>query len=525
MKILFVWPNKDQFGFKPISLSLLSGILKNKGHEVDLFDTTFIDFGFQGNTQVRSKIKIFKDVDFSKYDVAKKKVNLKKELLKKLNEFNPDIIGISALSDEICIGFEISRIVKKWNNHAIVVWGNKAATMVPEKILSHDYIDFVCIGEGIEFIPEFVECIAKKGNPKTINNIAYKDDNGEIKKNPLRPYFQSLDSLPFFDWLIFDKRQFLKPFDGKIYKGGDHMIYWGCPNICTYCINAAYRKLYGPGAGPFLRYYSVDRIIKELKYLVNKWDLEFFKFHDEDFCLKSLDYFNELADKYKKEIGIPFVIQANARNITQEKVKLLKKMNCVSVSIGIETGNHNLRKKILKRVETEEEIIKAIKLLNDAGIRTSAFNMLGIPFENRKTVMETIELNKKAEVRYPNTGFFFPLEKTELREIAVKNGFFNENSDAVFQNDRPALTFPDISKKELIALRERFILYIKMPPPFYKYIKRSEKNDRIGKKLTEELYKIYEESVFAHDGVWNDNKKTKEYIKTLENIYNKKITN
>lgn len=520
MKILFVWPNKDQFGFKPMSLSLLSSILKNKGHEVNLFDTTFMDLDFRGNTQVRSKIKIFKDVDFSKYDIAKKKVDLENELLKKLNEFNPDIIGVSALSDEINIGLKISEIAKKWNKRVIIVWGSKAATMVPEKILIHDYIDFVCIGEGIKFMPEFIECIAKNGNPKTIDNIAYRDDDGNIRKNPLQPYFQNLDSLPFFDWSIFDDRQFLKPYDGKVYRGGDHMIYWGCPNYCTYCINASYRKLYGPNAGPFLRRYSVDRIIKELKYLVEKWNLEFFKFHDEDFCLKPLDYFKELADKYEKEIGIPFVIMANARNVTEEKVELLKKMNCVSVSLGFETGNHRIRKEIFKRVETEEEIIKATKLFNDAGIRTSSFNMLGVPFENRKTVMETVELNKKSEVRYPNAGFFFPLEKTELREIAIKNGFFDENSDAVFQNDRPVLTFPDISQQELVKLRERFVLYIKMPHSFYKYIERSEKDDEIGKKLTEELYKIYDECVFAHDGVWDDNGKTETYKNVLESIIN-----
>lgn len=521
MKILFVWPNKDRFGFRPMSLSLLSSILKKKDHKVDLFDTTFIDFGFKDATQVYSKIKVYKDIDFSKYNVAKKKISLKKELLKKLNEFKPDIIGVSALSDEIHIGLEISKIVKNWNKKTIVVWGNKAATMVPEKILKYNYVDFVCIGEGIEFMPEFVECIAKNKNPKTINNIAYKDKDGKIKKNPLKAYFQDLDSLPFFDWSVFDERHFLKPFDGKIYRGGDYMLYWGCPNICTYCINTAYRKLYGPKAGLFLRHYSVDRIIKELKYLVKKWNIDFLKFHDEDFCIKPMDYFDELADKYKKEINIPFVIMVNARNVTPEKVKLLKKMNCVGVSLGIETGNQKLRKEMLKRVETQEEIIKATKLFNNAGIRTAGFNMLGIPFENRKTIMETIELNKKAEIRYPNVVFFFPLENTELREIAIKNGFFNKNSNAVFQNDKPALTFPDISQKELIALRERFILYVKMPHPFYKHIERSEKEDKIGRELTKELYKIHEECVFAHDGIWNDNGKTKQYLKTLENIYDK----
>lgn len=519
MNILFVWPNKDQFGFKPMSLSLLSAILKQKGHNVALFDTTFIDFGFKDNTEVRSKLRIFKEVDFGKYDMSKKKVNLEQELLNILNDFKPDIVGISALSDEIYVGFEVSKIVKKWNDKTIVIYGNKAATMAPEKVLHCKEVDFICVGEGVEFIGDFVDCISLNKDPRKIRNLAYRDDYGNIQKNELRPYYQDLDALPFFDWSIFDKRQFIKPFDGKAYKGGDHMLYWGCPHHCTYCLNDSYRKLYGSKAGRFLRYYSVDRIIEELKYLVSKYEINFFKFHDEDFCLKPMDYFRELVEKYVNEIGVPYTIMANAHNITKEKVALLKKMNCVSVTLGIETGNSKLRKDVLKRTETEEEIIEATKMLNDAGIRTSAFNMLGIPFENRKTVMETIKLNRKAEVQYPNVGFFFPLEGTKLREIAIENGFFDSNSKVVFQNDCPSLTFSEISPEELIALRERFVLYVKMPYAFCKYIERSEKPDEIGKRLTNELYKIYDKCVFDNDGFWNDGGNLKEYLIRLEDIY------
>jgi radical SAM superfamily enzyme YgiQ (UPF0313 family) len=268
--------------------------------------------------------------------------------------------------------------------------------------------------------------------------------------------------LPYYDWSIFDNRHFIKPYNGKIYKGGDHMLYWGCPNFCTYCINPHYRSLYGASAGIYLRRYSIPRIINELKYLVKKWGIEFFKYHDEDFCLKPLAYFKELAETYAKEIGIPFVAMANARNVTKEKVELLKKMNCVSITLGVETGNNKLRKEILKRVETADEIVKATKLLNEANIRTSAFNMLAIPFESRATIMETIELNKEAGFRYPNAGFFFPLDGTELREISIKNGFFDDDPTATFKNDKPTLRFPNISPEELIALRERFVLYIKI---------------------------------------------------------------
>ncbi|MDD5669795.1 MAG: radical SAM protein, partial [Candidatus Omnitrophica bacterium] len=209
----------------------------------------------------------------------------------------------------------------------------------------------------------------------------------------------------------------------------------------------------------------------------------------------------------------------NARNITDNKVRLLKKMNCVSVTIGIETGNHYLRKEILSRKETEDDIIRATHVLNDAGIRTSAFNMLAIPFETRSTVMETISLNRKAEVRYPNAGFFFPLDGTRLREISIENRFFDPASVAVFQNDTPTLHFPDITSEELIKLRERFVLYIKMPESFYIYIERSEKEDETGKALTKVLYQIYEECVFAHDGVWNDSGKIDDYMKKLKKIW------
>ena len=150
MNILFVWPNKDQFGFKPMSLSLLSAILKQKGHNVALFDTTFIDFGFKDNTEVRSKLRIFKEVDFGKYDMSKKKVNLEQELLNILNDFKPDIVGISALSDEIYVGFEVSKIVKKWNDKTIVIYG-KNLDKLPKtfKKYIHSFFSFSLNLQGV----------------------------------------------------------------------------------------------------------------------------------------------------------------------------------------------------------------------------------------------------------------------------------------------------------------------------------------------------------------------------------------
>ena len=518
MKLLFIWPNMDSFGFKPISIALLAAILKKQGHEVEVFDTTFIDFGFKGISETRSKIRIFKPVDFSGHDIQKKKETLNDVFMRKLEAFQPDVVAVSALSDELLIGRNASQIVKQWNPKTPVIWGNKAPTMSPEILLKDKNIDYICLGEGIEFIVEFMQALEKNKKLDRIKNLAFRGSKNQVIKNPLRPYFQDLDSLPFLDWSVFDSRHFLKPFDGAITVGGDHMIQWGCANHCTYCINHAYRDLYGDDAGRFIRRYSVGRIIEELKSLVAQWSITFFKFHDEDFCLKPISYFEELAEKYKREINIPFTAMANARNITPHKVSLLKKMNCVSISIGIETGNERLRREVLKRKETKEQIIEAVKLMNAAEIRTSAFNLLGIPFETRSTIMETIELNRQSEVRYPNTVFFYPLEGTALRKMSLQNGLFREDSVLIFNDSYPTLTLPDISKEELIALRERFNLYVKLPREFHRFIERSERPDPIGKKLTDFLWEIYDSCVFPNDGYWDDRGEKKEHLERLEKL-------
>lgn len=519
MKVLLVWTNRGEMGLKSIGVSMVSALLKRDGHEVRLFDTTFFKLGLESADDCRKKMKIFKDADMSSYNMVKEKTDLKEKLIKELDDFDPDVVGVSALFDEKDIAFDISKIVKDRNQEIVVLWGNKQATMSCDEVLSSPYVDYVCVGEGVKFITEFMNGI-NNNNVRDINNLAYKNEDGIIVKNKLSPYYQDLDSLPFLDWDIYDRRQFVRAYDGKVYISGDHMLSWGCPNICTYCINASYRNLYKEecieSVGKFIRGYSVDRAISELKYLKERFGLTFYKFQDEDFCLKSVSYLKELRDKYVEHINLPFACMTNAKNATYEKLSIMRDMNCVSISIGIENGNDHIRKDVLKRRESKEDIIRAVKDMNRLGIRTSAFNMFGLPFDTRDTIMETVKLNKDSEVRYPNCGFFFPLDKTELKEVSVSNGLCEESTN-ILDTNVPFLNLKGISKEELIKLRERFLLYVKMPESFYKYIERSEHDDNIGVELLNYLFDIYDKCVFKNDGFWKSSQ-DKEYTQEMENI-------
>lgn len=517
MKVLFVRPNRDTFGFKPISISILSAIAKKQKWEVKLFDTTNIDLGEFGydSRKVADASKLFKPVDFSQYNLKKEKIDLKEKIIQDIIDFNPDLVSISVLSDQYLISDKITKSIKEKFPQLPIIWGGAYATLNPEKVLDIHKADFVCVGEGIEAFSEVLQKLEKNDSLDKIQNIWTKK-NGVIIKNKVRPLKENLDDLPYLDWSIYDKNQFLKPFDGKVLIGGDHMITWGCPNHCTYCINHFYYTLYDKKYP--IRGYSVKRIIEELKFLKNKYQIEFYKFNDENFLLRPLDNFRELSEMYSREVNLPFAMMCNAKSATPEKVELLKKMNCVSISFGLECGDFELRKTLLNRIDSKDDIIKCVAMFNRAGIRTSSFNMLALPFYSRDTYMKTVELNKEANIQYPNAVFFYPYEGTKLREISIKEGFFDPNdiNTSEYRDERPSLHFKNLTEQELIEMHKVFVLYIKLPKDYEPFIKRSEILDETGIKLREKLNEIYDATVMKNDGWYNDEDNRSQYLNTLE---------
>ena len=92
-KILMTLIGASSPGTKPLSTSLLSSVLKEKGHQVILFDTTFMDLGFMLDTEVSDKITQFKKVNWNDYGLVRdKSIDPKKtfiELIKKEKPGSP----------------------------------------------------------------------------------------------------------------------------------------------------------------------------------------------------------------------------------------------------------------------------------------------------------------------------------------------------------------------------------------------------------------------------------------------------
>ncbi len=384
MKITFVI--KKLSISDPIGIMSLSASLKKAGHEINL-------------------------ICFAKED-----------LFQRLKELKPEVVAYSITTgmhqELISINKEIKKHFKIYS-----VFGGPHPTFYPEMI-KEEGVDAICIGEGEEAFVEFISKMEKGKRVDNVKNFWVKNPKtGKITKNPPRKLIEDLDDLPFIDReLIYKKDPFFKELEIKRFMAGR-----GCPFRCTYCFNRQYNALYR-NMGKVIRHRSVNNVIKEIQDMKNKYPLRTIKFIDDTFNINP-EWLKEFCEKYKEKINLPFICNIRADLVTPEMVHQLKSANCIVVYMGIETGNEKVRKEILERNMSNEQILNACRLLKKKGIKIVAQNMLGLPGDSIEKSFETILFNSKCKVDFPGFSIFQPYPGTSLTDYAIKNGFFDGNFD------------------------------------------------------------------------------------------------
>ena len=90
IKVLFLYPNTFGMNMLPPAIATFSAILKNQGHEVQVFDTTYyaIDFGIDSEGSKEDRLNVVPYTqEMEKKNLRLKDSNWKDDLHNKINEF------------------------------------------------------------------------------------------------------------------------------------------------------------------------------------------------------------------------------------------------------------------------------------------------------------------------------------------------------------------------------------------------------------------------------------------------------
>lgn len=396
-------------------------------------------------------------------------INIRSEItpgqfLDKINSLSPDILAFSCMSNQFIHLCKYSNAVK--DKKILQISGGVCATLEPERILTSTSIKGVCIGEGEIPLENLLNNIAHRTNILDTHGF-YWEDNGGIKKNPVSEFVSDLTSLDFPDYTVFD--------DLVVSNHGILLITIsrGCPYNCSYCCNEAIKSVYASGY-KYFRIPSVEHSIILLERIISRYPrLKTIQFED-DLLIANEAWFKDFAVEYKKKIKLPYSCCVRAEYINKNIVGLMKQSGCVRALIGLESGNEHLRNKILNRKYSNANFIEKAKIIKDEGIKLYTFNIVGFPFEGKKEINDTLELNKRIE---PDDGvctFFYPYRGTELYRICEQEGLLKDEKDTLKitnYNTKPAIRLKGLTEKECVKFQKIITFYLIKQSFKYEYKK------------------------------------------------------
>jgi anaerobic magnesium-protoporphyrin IX monomethyl ester cyclase len=430
MKVLFIQNNGIQ---ESIGVANLSGILKARGHETDLL-----------------------------------LVSHTPDLMGAIRKYDPGLIAFSALTG---VHHSIQRLALqiKRQFHIPIIVGGPHPTYSPEMI-EQPGIDIICRGEGEHAMAELADAMEHDGDVTGIRNLHIKTRSGVVHKNPMRPAVP-LDELPFPDRELYYKYKFLRDMPMKRF-----IASMGCPYPCTFCHEPVIRLMYRQDTkSDYLRRKSVRRTVDEIKYIAQRYPLKHVHFSDDLFFIRnSYKWLEEFAEIYPKEVGIPWNCNIRYDSVREHSADLLEKAMCYGAAVGLESGNQEIREKVIRKQSKNDHIVEGARLLRAKRIKVLTTNMVGLPGETLDNALETVLLNMVLKSNYVRANTFLLFPGLPLVEYAKQNGYLDKDFDIEKHvAEATEINIKTPYDKEFRNVAALFWLLVKFTPawiPFFKKV-------------------------------------------------------
>ncbi len=436
-KILMINPivrEEDDPKHIPYGISLLAAIALEKGHLVQLYDEN----AWRKGPQVMESVCTADDWD---------------------------VIAIGGLTTTYGSIKKTLEICRRVCPQAFIIAGGGFLTSMPKEMLTWlKEIDLGIMGEAFVTWPEVLEKIDRKDFDfsKTLG-VCFRDSQGKVVITNVRPNIHDLDILPYPAWDLLPLEIYFKNSSMLYSEAGynskrriDIMGSLGCSLICKFCWHLGttgdmvvekdengdndVKFTYGRN----IRYHSPQYIVKMVKTLVEKYQVDFIYFIDENFMTMDVasgrSWLKDLCAMWIKEglqptsrrDGLPdnenkggvfWSGTSHASLSNKEILEIMYKAGCSHLVYGIESFDPVILKTLGKGVNQKHNLT-APKICMDTGIVPIPNIIIGFPLESFQSVRITIESLIKLGIHckphfatpYPGSEWYYAYKDSILEQ-------------------------------------------------------------------------------------------------------------
>jgi len=375
----------------PLGLCNLAAVVREAGHHVNIIDAPASKYGL-------------------------------KETFKMITDYNPALIGITAVTVSIDNAAQLAKYIKEKKYDAPIVLGGPHVTAVPSKTLEiFPQFDIAVIGEGEETFLELVNTWDSLKDLKEIKGLAFRKDS-DINFSGHRPFIDDLDKLPLPSWDIlpdFPAAYAQSAMRSHRFPSASLITSRGCFGKCTFCDNSLF--------GRKIRHHSAEYVIKMIKHLINEYKIKEISFYDDNFIVSAKRISKICETIINEKLDISWTCDARVDVVrSPETLKMLKKAGCWEICYGIESGTQKILDEEKKNISISQ-IKRVVEWSAKAGLKVKGFFMMGHPLETEETMKETIKFAKELPLTNAHITFVTPLPGSELYKTAHNYGSLNDD--------------------------------------------------------------------------------------------------
>jgi len=285
------------------------------------------------------------------------------DVAKLVAQYQPKATGISITAQRAYpISKEYAERIKQVSKAPIFAGGILPTIAHKPMLEDCPQIDAICLGEGEQFIVDFLNNAVHGGNFSNVKGIAYRNRNGEVVANGKPNVTHDLDRLPL------PAKDFFEDMGDEVKSGfyyGHISAGRGCHGNCSFC------SMKGLTDSTNRRVRSPKSVVNEIKHMQETLGINWFYFVDEIFIDKNNpQWVYEFCEEMKRQkVKILFHAEARVDSISHPVIAALKEVGLDNVFLGFESGSQQMLDRYRKG-HTTADAEQALQVLRDLDVST-----------------------------------------------------------------------------------------------------------------------------------------------------------